>query len=108
MGPACYDWSLRICLPGSIDSRIALAAEWAGGAEWRMGDSHWYGDYVACVPFAGMHIRICDFPERVGDEYRYRADVRVTAECSTPMEAVDAAFRKVLAEIAAHGVREIE
>ena len=79
-----------------------------GGWTWQMGDSHWYGDYLACAPFAGVRIRICDFPERVENSYRYRADVRASSECSTPMEAVDAAFRKILAEIAASGVREIE
>jgi hypothetical protein len=79
-----------------------------GGWEWHLGDSHWYGDYVACAPFAGVRIRICDFPGRVGDEYRYRVDVRLSGACSTPMEAVDEAFRKVLMEIAAHGVREID
>ena len=79
-----------------------------GGWTWRLGDSHWYGDYVACVPFAGVRLRICDFPVPVENEYRYRADVKRSGGCSTPMDAVDAAFRKVLDEIGAHHVREIE
>ncbi len=64
-----------------------------------MGDSHWYGDYLACGPFTGVRIRICDFPERVENEFRYRADVRASSECKTPMAAIDEAFRKVLGEI---------
>jgi hypothetical protein len=79
-----------------------------GGWSWRMGDSHWYGDYLACGPFAEVRIRICDFPERAENEFRYRADVRASGECKTPMETIDGAFRKVLEEIGARGVREIE
>jgi len=78
------------------------------GWEWRMGDSYWYGDYVACTPFEGVRIRIVDFPKSVNDEYRYDADVRIRGECHTSMETIDAAFRKVLAQLGAHDVEEIE
>ena len=91
------DRSLRICLPGAtreLLSRLNALGRW----EWRMGDSHWYGDYVSCIPFPGVRIRICDFPERAGDECRYRCDVRLSGGCSTTMEEVDSAFRAALAE----------
>lgn len=79
-----------------------------GGWQWSLGDSYWYGDYVACRPFEGVRIRIVDFPKEVDDEYQYDADVRIRGECHTPMTAIDEAFRKVLAQIGAHDVREIE
>ena len=79
-----------------------------GGWQWRFGDSHWYGDYVACVPFAGVRIRICDFPAKAGNEYRYQADVKRVKDCKTAMEVIDEAFRKVLAQVPAHSVQEIE
>jgi hypothetical protein len=79
-----------------------------GGWTWRLGDSYWYGDYVACTPYEGVRIRIVDFPTRVDDEYKYDADVRIRPESKTPMATIDEAFRKVLADIGAHDVKEIE
>jgi len=96
-----------ICKESSTDrlqARLNALGEW----KWSMGDSYWYGDYVASKPFAGVRIRIVDFPQRANDEYQYDADIRISAECSTPMAVIDAAFRKVLAQIGAHSVQEIE
>jgi len=74
-----------------------------------MGDSHWYGDYVATVPFAGVRIRIVDFPGRTEDgQFTYECDVRRAADCPTTMEEVDAAFRAVLEQLPARDVHEIE
>jgi hypothetical protein len=79
-----------------------------GGWNWWLGDSYWYGDYVACKPFDGVRIRIIDFPTSVNGECRYDADVRRSADCATPMSVIDEAFRNVLAQIGAHAVQEIE
>ena len=95
-----------ICNYGSTD-QLAARLNQLGGWEWRVGDSYWYGDYVACAPFPGVRIRIIDFPERVGDEYKYDADVRLR-ESTTPMIVIDEAFKMVLAQIPAHDVQEIE
>jgi hypothetical protein len=95
-----------ICKIRSTDA-LAARLNQLGGWSWRVGDSYWYGDYVACVPFPGVRIRIIDFPKRVGDEYRYEADVRLR-EAQTPMTVIDEEFRKVLAQIQAHDVQEIE
>ena len=46
------------------------------------------------------------FPS-VHDEFQYDADVRLR-ESKTPLEVIDAEFRKVLAQIGAHDVQEIE
>ena len=78
-----------------------------GGWQWRVGDSYWYGDYVACAPFEGVRIRIIDFPNHVSDGYRYDADVRFR-DSKTPLTVVDEAFRIVLAQIGARDVEEIE
>jgi hypothetical protein len=77
------------------------------GWKWFLGDSHWYGDYVACRPFPGARIRIVDFPRIAEGGYRYEADVRLR-ECQTPMAAIDEAFRKALATIGARHIEEIE
>ena len=79
-----------------------------GGWNWRQGDSHWYGDYLACSPFEGVRIRICDFPGKSGESYIYESDVRCRPECKTPMPEIDEAYRKMLAQIPAVNVREIE
>jgi hypothetical protein len=76
--------------------------------QWRVGDSYWYGDYVAAMPFPGVRIRIVDFPGCTETGYRYEHDIRIRKECTTPREEIDAAYRKVLAQIPAHDVREIE
>ncbi|HET9363841.1 MAG TPA: hypothetical protein VFP71_02530 [Candidatus Angelobacter sp.] len=78
------------------------------GWQWEIGDSYWYGDYARCKPFPGVKIRIIDFPKQVGDEYKYDADIRLSTECVTPMEVIDELFRKILAQIGAHSIKEIE
>ncbi len=96
-----------ICPYKSTDDLYARLNQ-LGGWQWQIGDSHWYGDYVACLPFAGVRIRICDFPAKVGNEYKYQADIKRSPDCKTQMPAIDEAFRKVLAQIPAHSVKEIE
>jgi len=76
--------------------------------QWRIGDSHWYGDYLAAQPFPGVRIRIVDFPKAMETGYRYESDIRIGKECTTRMEEIDAAYRKVLAELPAHDIKEIE
>jgi hypothetical protein len=79
-----------------------------GGWKWRLGDSYWYGDYVACKPFPGVRIRIIDFPGLIHGEYRYESDIRITQECTTPETVIHEAYRNVLEQIGAHTVKEIE
>ncbi len=81
------------------------------GWQWHMGDSYWYGDYIACTPFAGVRIRIFEFSMEggyLGGGYRHDADVRIGDGCTTPMSEIDEAFRAVLEKIGAHSVKEIE
>ena len=73
-----------------------------------MGDSYWYGDYVAGVPFEGVRIRIIDFPVEAEGGYRYDADVKIGDTCTSPMKVIDEAFRTALAQIGAHTVKGIE
>jgi hypothetical protein len=40
--------------------------------------------------------------------YRYESDIRIRKECTTPRDEIDAAYRKVLAKIPAHDIKEIE
>jgi hypothetical protein len=76
--------------------------------KWHVGDSHWYGDYVASRPFSAVRIRIVDFPKLTEAGYQYDSDIRIGKECTTPMAEIDAAYRSVLAQIPAHDIREIE
>jgi hypothetical protein len=76
--------------------------------EWRLGDSHWYGDYVASTPFPGVRIRIVDFPERTEKGWRYESDIRTAEDCKMPVIEIDAAYRNLLAQIPAQDVKEIE
>jgi hypothetical protein len=78
------------------------------GWQWRIGDSHWYGDYLASVPFMGVRIRIVDFPARAESGWRYESDIRITKECKTPMPEIDAAYRAMLEQVPAQDVQEIE
>ncbi len=73
-----------------------------------MGDSHWYGDYVATAPFPGVRIRIVDFPKPSGNGWTYESDIRVGKDCKTPMAEIDATYRNVLAQLPAQEIREIE
>lgn len=79
-----------------------------GKWQWWQGDSHWYGDYLACKPFPGVRIRICDFPSIAHGGYRYQADVNRSPDCKTAMEEIDEAFRGMLEQIPAHHIGEIE
>jgi hypothetical protein len=95
-----------LCKEGSTE-RLCARLNALGGWNWAVGDSHWYGDYVRCVPYEGVRIRIVDFPKRINDEYKYDADVRLNDGCSKSMKEIDQAFRHVLEQIGAHGVKEI-
>jgi len=96
-----------VCKESSTE-RLCASLNALRGWQWSLGDSYWYGDYARCQPFAGVRIRIIDFPEQVDHEYKYEADIRLSAECLTPMETIDESFRRVLAQIGAHNIREIE
>ena len=76
--------------------------------QWHVGDSYWYGDYVAARPFPGVRIRIVDFPASTETGYRYESDIRIGKECTTPMAEIHSAYRNVLAQIPAHDIKEIE
>lgn len=96
-----------VCAEASTDALLKRLNS-QGGWQWSLGDSHWYGDYVACSPFTGVRVRICDFPERVDGGHRYRADVRISKDCGTTVPVIDEAFRAVLAQAGARSVEEIE
>ncbi len=109
-----------VCTYGTTDALLARLNA-LGGWTWRQGDSHWYGDYLACNPADDIRIRICDFPTRKPgpdgeDEWEYQADI-ASWTAPTPVReanggkralAIDAAFRDVLSRIPAHDVKEIE
>lgn len=75
---------------------------------WQVGDSYWYGDYVVARPFPGVRIRIVDFPTKTETGYLYDSDVRLNKDCTTPMAEIDAAYRKILEQLPAHDIKEIE
>jgi hypothetical protein len=90
-------------------STVALCARLNQLAwQWRVGDSYWYGDYLAAGPFPGVRIRIVDFPARADAGWKYESDIRITQECKTPMDEIDAAYRNVLAQLPARDIMEIE
>lgn len=99
-----YAFSCEYSTTGFLLDRLNELGLW----EWDQGDSYWYGDYLACRPFPGVRIRIVDFPELRDNKYVYECDVRRRPECQTPMEVIDAAFRKMLEQIPATNVHEIE
>lgn len=79
------------------------------GWRWRVvGDSLWYGDYIASRPFEGVRIRIMDFPVEAEGGYQYKADVRIQDTCPTPLHVIDESIRAALAQIGAHTIKEID
>jgi hypothetical protein len=50
-----------VCAYSSTDTLCARLNQIAW--QWSVGDSHWYGDYVATAPSPGVRIRIVDFPK---------------------------------------------
>jgi hypothetical protein len=99
-----YAFSCEYSTTGFLLDRLNELGIW----KWVQGDSYWYGDYLACRPFPGVRIRIVDFPGRKDEDYIYESDVRISSECTTPMEVIDEAYRKVLEQVPAHDVHEIE
>jgi len=78
------------------------------GWHWQLGDSHWYGDYIAAVPFPGARIRIVDFPDHVENGWRYESDIRISKECTMRMTGIDEAYRQILSQVPAYEIKEIE
>jgi len=101
-------WAYEFLCKESSTEQLCARLNSVDGWNWSLGDSHWYGDYVRCVPFEGVRIRIVDFPKRVNAEYKYDADVRLSPGCKTSIQEIDQSFRKLLEQIGAHGVQEIE
>ena len=95
-----------VCQYSSTDRLCARLNEL--GWEWQMGDSYWYGDYVAATPFPGVRIRIVDFPKKVENGWLYDSDIRIRKECDTPMSKIDEAYRRILTELPATNIQEIE
>ena len=95
-----------VCKYSSTGALLGRLQE-LGGWDWGMGDSHWYGDYLACMPFSGVRIRIVDSPESTERGWRYESDIRLRSS-QTPMSVIDQAYRKLLAKIPAEDVKEIE
>jgi hypothetical protein len=97
-----------VCQYSSTDKLLFRLRELSGW-DWRIGDSAWYGDYLACKPFPGVRIRIVDFPDSTPGGWKYDSDIRRRSpECATPMTEIDEAYRKLLAQIPAEDVKEIE
>jgi hypothetical protein len=111
-----YSFVCRYRNTHALCARLNEIGDW----DWDIGDSHWYGDYLRCKPFDGVRIRIVDFPKQkpgmAADEWEYEADIassppsparKWTSRAATASE-IDAAFRKVLSEIPARDIKEIE
>jgi hypothetical protein len=97
-----------VCQYSSTDKLILRLRELSNW-DWRIGDSAWYGQYLACKPYSGVRIRIVDFPESASGGWKYDSDIRRRSpECTTPMTEIDEAYRKLLAQIPAEEVKEIE
>ena len=97
-----------VCRYNSTDALLRRLQQ-LGTWQWFMGDSYWYGDYLACRPFPGVRIRIVDFPSRTAEGWKYDSDIRLSApECTTPMAVIDKVYRELLAQIPAQHVTEIE
>ncbi len=100
-----YSFTCQYSSTTALLLRLRELTDW----DWKMGDSYWYGDYIVCKPFPGVRIRIVDFPESTERGWKYDSDVRRRApQCATPMSEIDQAFRKLLAQIPAEDVKEIE
>ena len=102
------DWAYEFVCKESSTEQLCARLNSLGIWKWGVGDSHWYGDYVVSKPFNGVRIRIVDFPKLINDEYKYDADVRLSDGCKSSMKEIDQSFRKMLEQIGAHGVQEIE
>ena len=101
--PGAYSFICEYSATDLLCSRLN-ELEW----KWQVGDSYWYGDYLAARPFPGVRIRIVGFPKRTEAGYQYDSDIRIGKECTTPMEEIDAAYRAILTQIPAQDIQEIE
>lgn len=101
--PGAYSFICQYSSTNALRDRLQQIA-W----DWRIGDSHWYGDYVASVPFPGVRIRIVDFPEKLENGWRYESDIRRAPECTMTLHEIDAAYRNVLAQLPAQEIQDIE
>ncbi|MGP8142114.1 MAG: hypothetical protein ACLQBU_09580 [Terriglobales bacterium] len=78
-----------------------------------MRDSHWYGDYLNCRPKEGVRVRIHHpaefFTDKTKDpEDRYTVLFTIESTAPASRDAVDHAFRDLLAHLNARNLREIE
>lgn len=105
-------WAYEFFCDQRLDGMQSLFNGW-GPWEWGLGDSHWYGDYLSCVPFSDVKIRIHDWGGKPGTARRYTSLMQIIQHpritCSgISRAAIDAVFFDLLGRLPAQNLVEIE
>jgi hypothetical protein len=107
MGSACEFYSEM-----SLDDMLKVLNR-KGPWKWSMHDSFWCGDYLVCRPEQGVRVRIhypaeSVAPNRQHPKGYYTGTFSVDTGAAATPDSIDRIFRKLLTQLHAQKVREIE
>lgn len=90
---------------------ILAAFNSAGPWQWFLNESTTYGDYLNCRPQEHVRVRLHEYPQMLfvgGRDKGFSALLEIRAESTTTRFEIDDVFRRLLQEIDATNITEIE
>ena len=103
-------WAYDFDCDQSIEAILA-AFNSAGPWQWGLGDSTTYGDYLNCRPKEHVRVRIHEYPQMlfIGKRDKgFSALLEIRPESTATWFEIDGVFRRLLQEIEATNITEIE
>jgi len=103
-------WAYDFTCDQTLEAILA-ALNSAGPWQWALGESAVYGDYLNCRPNEHVRVRLHEYPQMLFVGLRdkgFSALLEIRAESMATRFEIDAVFRRLLQEIDATNVTEIE
>jgi hypothetical protein len=107
------DWAYDFTCRQPIEA-IRDAFNAAGPWQWRLNDSHFYGDYLNCRPQEHVRLRVHEYPGNGMFQFSglrssgFKALLEIEAASAATQSEIDAVFRRLLQAINAANVTETE
>jgi hypothetical protein len=103
-------WAYDFTCDQPIEAILA-AFNSAGPWRWVLGESAVYGDYLNCRPKEHVRVRLHEYPQMLFVGFRdkgFSALLEIHAESMATRFEIDGVFRRLLQEIDATNITEIE
>jgi hypothetical protein len=107
-------WAYDFACDRSMERMLAIF-NGAGPWRWEQRESAWYGHYLNTSPAAGVRVRVHEYPQ-AGEsgvfmglrDKGFSALLQIEVECPATQAKIDEAFRRLLSNVNATEISEIE